>query len=146
MNFCLAVSLGTQFRATLHNVFILLSQIITTNTVIFCTSSSLYCTPQTLTTNTVTFCTSSSIYCTPQTLTTNTVTFCTSSSLYCPPQTLTTNTVTFSNNSSLSLQITATHHDIKTDCGVGVTAVGYTWCCILFMVGDRACKSGNTVS
>ena len=65
---------------------------------------------------------------------------------YCPLQTLTTNTITFSNVSSLSLQITATRHAIKTDCGVGVTAVGYTCCCILVMVGDPACKSGNTVS
>jgi len=69
-------------------------------------------------------------------------------SLHCLPQPLTTNTVTQQNSVSvpLSLQITATRHAIKTDCGDDVTAVGYTCCCILVMVGDRACKNGNVVS
>ena len=44
------------------------------------------------------------------------------------------------------MQITAARYEIKTDFGVGVAAVGYTCPYILVMVGDRACKSGNTVS
>jgi hypothetical protein len=47
---------------------------------------------------------------------------------------------------SLSLQITATRHVFNTDCGVGVTAVGNTCSDILVVVGDRACKGGNTLS
>jgi len=45
-----------------------------------------------------------------------------------------------------AVQITAARRAIKTDCGVGVAAVGITWSCILVMVGDRAGKSGNTLS
>jgi Leucine-rich repeat (LRR) protein len=57
-----------------------------------------------------------------QTLTTNSLTFIISSSLYSPPSD------THNKNSNiqyqlLSLQITAAHHTIKTDCGVGVAAV-----------------------
>ena len=48
--------------------------------------------------------------------------------------------------SSLSVQIATTFHAIKTDCGVGVTAVGYTCSDVLVIFGDRACKSGNIVS
>jgi hypothetical protein len=46
----------------------------------------------------------------------------------------------------LSVQIRAVRHAIKIDCGVVVDAVGNTCSHILVMVGDRACKSGNTVS
>ena len=89
----------TEQRSVSVSLYIKLRQTLTTNTVTFSISSSLYCPPQTLTTNTVTFSISSSLYCPPQTLTTNTVTFSVSSYLYCPPQTLSTNTVTFSINS-----------------------------------------------
>jgi hypothetical protein len=44
------------------------------------------------------------------------------------------------------VQITAAYHAIKTDYGVGVPAVVNTYCDILVMVGDRASKSGNTMS
>ena len=46
----------------------------------------------------------------------------------------------------LSVQITAARHDIKTDCAVGVTAVGYTGCDILAIVDDPVIKSDSTVS
>ena len=46
----------------------------------------------------------------------------------------------------LSAQITAAQHAIKTDCGVGVAAVGNTCCDILVMVGDPASEIGNTLS
>ena len=46
----------------------------------------------------------------------------------------------------LSVQITAARHAIKTDCGVGVAAGGYTCCDILVIVADPAIKSSNTVS
>jgi hypothetical protein len=45
----------------------------------------------------------------------------------------------------LSVQITAARHAIKTDCRVGVGAVGNTCCDFLLMVGDPASKSDNTV-
>lgn len=43
-------------------------------------------------------------------------------------------------------KITVARHAIETDCGVGVSAVVNTCRCILVMIGDRACKSGNTLS
>jgi len=46
----------------------------------------------------------------------------------------------------LSLKVTAARHAIKTNCGVGVAAVGYSCCDILVMVGDPANKIGSTVS
>ena len=46
----------------------------------------------------------------------------------------------------LCVQITAARHAIKTDCDVGVTAVGNTCSDILVMVGDPAFKSGSTMS
>ena len=46
----------------------------------------------------------------------------------------------------LSVQITAARHAVKTDCGVGVTAVGYTGCDILAIVDDPVSKSDSTVS
>jgi len=45
----------------------------------------------------------------------------------------------------LSVQIT-TRHDIKTDCGVGVPAVGNTCSDILVMVGVPATNNGHSVS
>jgi hypothetical protein len=44
------------------------------------------------------------------------------------------------------VQVTESRHAIKTNCGVGVAAVGITFCDILVVVGDPAGKSGNTVS
>ena len=35
---------------------------------------------------------------------------------------------------------------MKTDCGVGVAAVGNTSSDIVVMAGDRACKSGKSLS
>jgi hypothetical protein len=46
----------------------------------------------------------------------------------------------------LSVQITAARHAIKIACRAFVAAVGNTCSHILVLVGDRACKSGNTVS
>ena len=46
----------------------------------------------------------------------------------------------------LSVQITAARHAIKTDCGVGVSAGGYTYCDILVIVADPANNSNNTLS
>ena len=46
----------------------------------------------------------------------------------------------------LSVQITAARHDIKTDCGVGVAAVGNSCCDILDMTDVPASKSENTLS
>ena len=46
----------------------------------------------------------------------------------------------------LSVQITAARHAIKTGCGVGVAAVGYTCCDVLVMVADPAIKISNTLS
>jgi len=43
------------------------------------------------------------------------------------------------------VQITAARHVIKTDCNVGVTAVGYTCYNILVVVGDPASNIGNKV-
>jgi hypothetical protein len=43
------------------------------------------------------------------------------------------------------VQITAARHAIKTDCDVGVAAVGNTYCDILVVVVDPA-NPGNTVS
>jgi len=40
------------------------------------------------------------------------------------------------------VQITAARHANKTDCAVGVTAVGNTCCDILVMVGDPANNIG----
>jgi len=44
------------------------------------------------------------------------------------------------------VQITAARHVIKTDCGVGVAAVGNSCRDVLVMVDDPASKSGITVS
>jgi hypothetical protein len=52
------------------------------------------------------------------------------------PHVLITNTVTFNCSSSVSVQITTVRNAIKTDCGVGVAAVGNTCFHILDMVGD----------
>ena len=46
---------------------------------------------------------------------------------------------------SLPVQVTGARHAIKTDCGVGVAAVGNTCYYILVMVGDPTNKCGNTV-
>ena len=66
------------FRTTIYcnppkYLSIILTHVLTTSTVTFSISSSLYCPPQTLTTNTVTFSISFSLYCLPQTLTTNSI-------------------------------------------------------------------------
>ena len=44
----------------------------------------------------------------------------------------------------LSVQITAARHAVKTDCAVGVTAVGYTVCDILAIVDDPVSKSDDS--
>jgi hypothetical protein len=46
----------------------------------------------------------------------------------------------------LFVQITAARQVIKTDCSVGVTAVGNTCCDILVIVEGPANKNDNTVS
>ena len=46
----------------------------------------------------------------------------------------------------LSVQITTARHAVKTDCAVGVTAVGYTGCDIVAIVDDPVSKSDSIVS